>query len=155
MLSVLLERLEEVWPEPCVAVDLLPSERQILACALVGLLADIESSSRPYVIKVHARWCPVCMMTKGVWNRVQTTVDAFSALIKSGSTWVNLYLSHLVSERLNSSRVLSTFLAFQKHRFRRFMVAIEPPLLDALRDQPVYCVEAIGWETPVNDAALL
>ena len=31
-----------------------------------------ESTNRPYVIKLHAKWCPICMMTKGVWSELQT-----------------------------------------------------------------------------------
>jgi thiol-disulfide isomerase/thioredoxin len=33
------------------------------------------SSPRPYVIKLHARWCPVCMMTRGAWADVQKAYD--------------------------------------------------------------------------------
>ena len=28
------------------------------------------SDPRPIVVKLHARWCPVCMTTKDVWARV-------------------------------------------------------------------------------------
>ena len=28
-------------------------------------------SSQPYVIKLHARWCLICMTTKGAWAAVQ------------------------------------------------------------------------------------
>ena len=27
--------------------------------------------TRPYVIKIHAQWCPVCMVTKGVWSQIE------------------------------------------------------------------------------------
>jgi thiol-disulfide isomerase/thioredoxin len=33
---------------------------------------DPAGSSKPYVVKLHARWCPVCMMTKDVWSQVET-----------------------------------------------------------------------------------
>ncbi len=36
-------------------------------------VATLNDSSRPYVIKVHAKWCPVCMMTKDMWNQVEST----------------------------------------------------------------------------------
>ena len=26
---------------------------------------------RPYVIKLHAQWCPKCLMTKGAWSQLQ------------------------------------------------------------------------------------
>ncbi|MEO7191938.1 MAG: thioredoxin family protein [Vicinamibacterales bacterium] len=29
--------------------------------------------NRPYVIKLHARWCPVCMATRDIWAKVQAT----------------------------------------------------------------------------------
>jgi thiol-disulfide isomerase/thioredoxin len=28
-------------------------------------------AARPYVVKLHARWCPVCMVTKDAWASVQ------------------------------------------------------------------------------------
>jgi thiol-disulfide isomerase/thioredoxin len=33
--------------------------------------ADAGSNSRPYVIKLHAQWCPKCLMTKGAWSDLQ------------------------------------------------------------------------------------
>ena len=30
------------------------------------------SSNRPYVVKLHAKWCPICMMTKGLWSELQS-----------------------------------------------------------------------------------
>jgi thiol-disulfide isomerase/thioredoxin len=32
---------------------------------------EARAPSRPYVIKLHARWCPVCMTTKDAWTDVQ------------------------------------------------------------------------------------
>ncbi len=31
------------------------------------------SADRPIVVKFHARWCPVCMVTKAVWDELETT----------------------------------------------------------------------------------
>ena len=35
-------------------------------------IASTEAAqpTKPFVIKLHARWCPVCMMTKGVWSEI-------------------------------------------------------------------------------------
>ena len=33
--------------------------------------ADASGTTQPYVIKLHARWCPVCMVTKDAWTAVQ------------------------------------------------------------------------------------
>ena len=34
-------------------------------------LTSLQDSPPPYVVKVHAQWCPVCIMTKDMWNQVQ------------------------------------------------------------------------------------
>jgi hypothetical protein len=33
--------------------------------------ADAADAARPYVIKLHARWCPVCMVTRDEWAVVE------------------------------------------------------------------------------------
>jgi len=33
--------------------------------------ADAAGDRRPYVIKLHAQWCPKCLMTKGAWSDLQ------------------------------------------------------------------------------------
>lgn len=35
--------------------------------------AEEATSGKPYVIKLHAQWCPVCMITKSVWSRIEGT----------------------------------------------------------------------------------
>ena len=36
---------------------------------------EAASSGKPYVVKVHAQWCAVCMVTKDVWSQIE---DAYS-----------------------------------------------------------------------------
>ena len=38
--------------------------------------AEIASSGKPYVVKLHAQWCPKCRMTKGVWSQLAAEYDA-------------------------------------------------------------------------------
>jgi thiol-disulfide isomerase/thioredoxin len=33
--------------------------------------ADAAVAGRPWVVKLHAQWCPVCMLTKGVWSEIE------------------------------------------------------------------------------------
>ena len=33
--------------------------------------AEASSPSKPFVVKLHARWCPVCMITTSVWSQIQ------------------------------------------------------------------------------------
>lgn len=30
-------------------------------------------AGKPYVVKLHAKWCPVCMVTKDVWSQIEET----------------------------------------------------------------------------------
>jgi thiol-disulfide isomerase/thioredoxin len=32
---------------------------------------DAARAGKPYVVKLHAQWCPVCMVTKGVWSQIE------------------------------------------------------------------------------------
>jgi thiol-disulfide isomerase/thioredoxin len=34
--------------------------------------SDAANPSKPYVVKLHAQWCPICMLTRGVWSQVET-----------------------------------------------------------------------------------
>lgn len=42
------------------------------AAPAVPVVSTREAASgRPYVVKLHARWCPVCMWTRGIWPRIE------------------------------------------------------------------------------------
>jgi hypothetical protein len=34
---------------------------------------EAAKAGKPYVVKLHAQWCPVCMLTKDVWSRIVST----------------------------------------------------------------------------------
>ena len=34
---------------------------------------DAAAPGAPWVVKLHAQWCPVCMMTKGMWSEIERT----------------------------------------------------------------------------------
>src|SRR6266571_7334983 len=33
--------------------------------------AEAANPSKPFVVKLHAQWCPVCMLTKTVWSQIE------------------------------------------------------------------------------------
>ncbi len=33
--------------------------------------AEAANPTKPYVVKLHAQWCPVCMLTKPVWRDIE------------------------------------------------------------------------------------
>jgi thiol-disulfide isomerase/thioredoxin len=35
--------------------------------------SDMANPRRPFVIKLHAQWCPGCFVTKGVWSQIEET----------------------------------------------------------------------------------
>jgi thiol-disulfide isomerase/thioredoxin len=35
--------------------------------------ADATAAGAPWVLKLHAQWCPVCMLTKGMWSEIEET----------------------------------------------------------------------------------
>lgn len=35
--------------------------------------AEAAATGAPWVVKLHAQWCPVCMLTKGMWSEIEKT----------------------------------------------------------------------------------
>lgn len=35
--------------------------------------ADAAAAGAPWVVKLHAQWCPICMLTKGMWSEIERT----------------------------------------------------------------------------------
>lgn len=36
-------------------------------------LTQASDPARPFVVKLHARWCYICMSTTGMWSQIQST----------------------------------------------------------------------------------
>ena len=34
--------------------------------------AEAATTNKPYVVKLHARWCPICMTTKPIWAQIDS-----------------------------------------------------------------------------------
>jgi hypothetical protein len=53
------------------------------ATPVVPAITFVEAANptKPYVVKLHAQWCPVCMLTKGVWSRVEATYSMRANLV--------------------------------------------------------------------------
>lgn len=41
--------------------------------------ADASAAGVPWVVKMHAQWCPVCMLTKSMWSQVE---DAYAGRVR-------------------------------------------------------------------------
>ena len=42
---------------------------------------DAANTSRPYVVKLHAQWCPICMLTKTVWSQIEAAYSGRANLV--------------------------------------------------------------------------
>jgi len=40
---------------------------------------EAAQAGKPYVVKLHAQWCPVCMVTKGMWTQIE---EAYAGRVK-------------------------------------------------------------------------
>jgi thiol-disulfide isomerase/thioredoxin len=49
----------------------------------VPAISAVEAArtGRPYVVKLHAQWCPACMVTKGVWSQIEETYSGRANLV--------------------------------------------------------------------------
>ena len=43
--------------------------------------AEAAAPTKPFVVKLHAQWCPVCRLTKGVWSDIETTYGDRASLV--------------------------------------------------------------------------
>ena len=39
---------------------------------------DVAGTGKPYVVKLHARWCSICLVTKDVWAEIE---DAYAGRV--------------------------------------------------------------------------
>jgi hypothetical protein len=44
-------------------------------------LVQAADPSRPYVVKLHAQWCPICMLTKTVWSQIEVAYSGRANLV--------------------------------------------------------------------------
>jgi hypothetical protein len=51
------------------------------AAPAVPLISAANAANKPYVVKLHAKWCPVCMVTKGVWSEIASSYSTRANLV--------------------------------------------------------------------------
>lgn len=40
---------------------------------VAAVALESAAAKRPWVIKFHAQWCPVCLFTRGTWLKIEST----------------------------------------------------------------------------------
>lgn len=48
---------------------------------VVPAISAAAAEGKPYVVKLHAKWCPVCMVTKAVWSQIASTYSTRANLV--------------------------------------------------------------------------
>ncbi|MDX1561614.1 MAG: thioredoxin domain-containing protein [Gammaproteobacteria bacterium] len=63
--------------------------------------ADANDPTRPYIVKLHAQWCPVCMLTKDEWAEIEEHyADRANLLVIDSTNAATSQASATEAERL-------------------------------------------------------
>lgn len=64
--------------------------------------ASLAASSKPYVVKLHAQWCPYCMLTKDEWSAIEAAyAERVNLVVLDFTTEAATRRSRAEAERLN------------------------------------------------------
>jgi len=71
--------------------------------------ADI-AAAKPYVVKLHARWCPLCMVTKAVWREIEAAyAGRVNLVVLDFTNDVNTTASRAEAKRLGLEQFFSEY----------------------------------------------
>ena len=63
--------------------------------------AEAANPSKPFVVKLHAQWCPVCMLTKTVWSQIEAAYsDRVNLVVFDFTNQTTTDASHAEARRL-------------------------------------------------------
>jgi thiol-disulfide isomerase/thioredoxin len=69
--------------------------------------AEAAATGAPWVIKLHAQWCPVCMLTKGMWSEIeQHYAERVRLAVFDFTDEATIAATRIEAERLGLSAVL-------------------------------------------------
>lgn len=77
----------------------------------VAALSTVEAAAgKPFVVKLHAQWCPKCMLTKGVWSQIEETYSGRVKLVVLDFTnQANTDASRAEAERLGLEKFFDEY----------------------------------------------
>jgi len=74
------------------------------------LAADPARTAKPYVVKLHAQWCPLCMITKDVWREIETTyAGRVNLVVLDFTNDANTSVSRAEAKRLGLEQLFSNY----------------------------------------------
>lgn len=72
--------------------------------------AQAARLDKPYVVKIHAQWCSICMLTKGVWTQIEATYATRANLVVLDFTnQANTDASRAEAQRLGLQKLLDEY----------------------------------------------
>jgi hypothetical protein len=72
--------------------------------------SEVAAPSKPYVIKLHARWCPVCMQTKNEWSDIAREYgDRVNLFVFDSTNETTIATSQRQAAALGLDRVLEEY----------------------------------------------
>jgi thiol-disulfide isomerase/thioredoxin len=72
--------------------------------------AGLAGSPKPYVVKLHAQWCPYCMFTKDEWAQIERTYGSrVNMVVLDFTTEAATARSRAEAERLNLGRFFDEY----------------------------------------------
>jgi thiol-disulfide isomerase/thioredoxin len=72
--------------------------------------ADVSNTAKPYVVKLHAKWCPICMVTQGVWTEIAKTYRGrVNLVVLDFTTDANTEASRAEASRLGLAKMFDEY----------------------------------------------
>jgi thiol-disulfide isomerase/thioredoxin len=73
-------------------------------------VAEAAKAAKPYVVKLHAQWCAVCMITKGVWSQIEATyAKRVNLVVLDFTTDANAEASRVEAARLGLTKFFDDY----------------------------------------------
>ena len=74
--------------------------------------AEAAAPTKPFVIKLHAQWCPYCLLTKDEWARVeQAYAGRVNFVVLDATNEAAIERSRVQAERLNMRQFFDDYKA--------------------------------------------
>lgn len=68
------------------------------------------ATGKPYVVKLHAQWCAVCMVTKGVWSQIEKAyAQRVNLVVLDFTTDANAEASRAEATRLGLTKFFDEY----------------------------------------------
>ena len=72
--------------------------------------AEAAKVGKPYVVKLHAQWCAVCMITKDVWTQIeQSYAQRVNLVVLDFTTDANVAASRAEAARLGLTKFFDEY----------------------------------------------